>query len=226
MRLFHGTSDRHLDAIIKDGLKPRGKSKGNWKHTILSNPKAVYLTEAYALHYALCATDPGNGDRLAILEIDADTINEPLLAPDEDFLEQATRLQQGSHLAPIDKPMKYRTRWYRKRLAGFQSYWRDSLSGLGNCTYHGTIPPRAIKRVAMLDQKTNADLIWMAGLDPQISLMNYRIVGAKYRNSIKRLFKEQVEEDDPFASVFTDERQAERKAMLNEIWNRVEVMAL
>ena len=32
--LYHGTSERHVADILKNGLKPRGKRRGNWKHTI------------------------------------------------------------------------------------------------------------------------------------------------------------------------------------------------
>lgn len=44
-------------------------------------------------------------------------------------------------MAPLDKPIKYRTRWYRERLQRFTHHWQDSLKGLGTCSYHRAIPP-------------------------------------------------------------------------------------
>ena len=34
MKLYHGTAARHLPKVLKHGLKPRGKGKGNWEHTV------------------------------------------------------------------------------------------------------------------------------------------------------------------------------------------------
>jgi hypothetical protein len=77
-----------------------------------------------------------------------------------------------------------------------------------------------------VDRQTNADLIFVAGLDPTISLMNYRFVGAKYRNAMKKLFGEAVEESDPFDAIRPPEQTAARDAALKEIWGRVEVRSL
>lgn len=229
MKLYHGTSERHLAAILKDGLKPRGKRKGNWTHTVESNNEAVYLTNAYALYFADAAVDPNNkGERLAVIEIDTDRLDKDWLAPDEDWLEQVSRKMNEKHLAPITKPMKYRTRWYRKRLLHFTGHWKDSLEGLGNCTYHDVIPPSAITRIAFVDQHTYHGLVFVAGIDPMISLMNYRIVGQKYRDSMKRLFGDTVEEaGDSFDGFYTEEQLAIRKAALEEVWSKgIEVRVL
>ena len=227
MKLYHGTAERRLPTILSLGLQPRGRRRGNWKHSILSCPDAVYLTQAYALYYAWQATDDKDkADRLAVLEIDTDKLDPALFAPDEDWLEQVSRKQDGPGVAPIDKGMNYRTKWYRKRLTRFRAHWRDSLAGLGNCTYHGDIPASAITRIAFVDKQTNADLVMCAGMDPMISLMNYKFVGGRYRAAMKRLFGETVEEDDDFAQMFTPAQQAERKAMLDGIWAKVEVREL
>jgi hypothetical protein len=227
MKLYHGTAERRLPTILSQGLQPRGRRRGNWQHSILSSPDAVYLTQAYALYYAWQATDTKDkADRLAVLEIDTDKLDPDLFAPDEDWLEQVSRKQNGPGVAPIDKPMRYRTKWYRQRLMNYAPHWQDSLAGLGNATYHGTIPASAITRIAFVDQKTNADLVMSAGMDPTISLMNYHFVGGRYRAAMKRLFGETVEEEDDFARIFTPDQQAERKAMLDGIWAKVEVREL
>jgi len=227
MKLYHGTAERHLPAILRDGLKPRGKRRGNWSHTIESNPDAVYLTAAYAIYFAMTATDAADkSDRSVVLEIDTSKLDPFYLVPDEDWLEQVSRKQNSPSTAPINKPMKYRTKWYRRRLLNYNDYWQDSLDGLGNCAYLDTIPAAAITRIAFIDRQTNADLMLMAGLDPTISLMNYRFVGQRYRNAMKKLFGEPVEEEDPFDAIRPPEQIAARDAALAEVWGRVEVRNL
>ncbi len=222
MKLYHGTAARHLPDILANGLKPRGKGTGNWRHSVESCPDAVYLTNSYALHYAYSATKPG--EPMVVLEVDTSKLNMWAFAPDEDWLEQVTR--KDAALAPIDKPMKYRTRWYRRRLPQFAQFWRESLEGLGNCTYHGTIPPSAITRVATVDMQTYADLVWVAGMDPTVSTLNYRICGPKYRNSMRRLFHDMVELEHDELENYRDpnpERAAKNAALVAETWARVQV---
>lgn len=194
-RLYHGTTEAAVSDILKNGIKPRGKKSGNWKHSIESNPNAVYLTDSYAIYFAGNATDLEKGERLAIIEIDTDRLKILSFAPDEDFLEQATRKKAGPHLAPIDKPMKYRTRWYRRRTQNYYIHWMDSLKHLGTCTYYGNIPPSAITRIAFIEPDAYFGLVIGAGIDPYITVENYSIMGAKYRNSVKKLFGDPLETD-------------------------------
>jgi len=221
--LYHGTAAACLPLIREQGLKPRGKRKGNWSHSVESCPTAVYLTDAYALHYAASAAKPH--EQLAVLEIDVGLLAPWWLAPDEDWLEQTSRKQEGH--APLDGSMHARTRWYRRRLMNYAGHWQNSLSGLGNCTYHGTIPPMAIKRVAMVDRQTNAALVMAAGLDPIINLINYRLCGPKYRNGMRKLFGgAATEHDDLESRMRNPEHEAARAAYLAEIWSRVQISPL
>lgn len=187
MKLYHGTSVKYLDKILKDGLEPRGKGKGNWKHTIDSHPDVIYLTNAYAIYFAHIAA--GDGDDLVVLEIDTAKLNPLNLVPDEDFLEQATR-KTGP--APIGKSVKVRTGWYRRRLRDFALHWKDSIEHLGTCGHFGPIPAKAITRYATLPDARRYEII-MSGMDPMISLANYRIVGDRYRNWIRWLFDDPLE---------------------------------
>jgi hypothetical protein len=113
--------------------------------------------------------------------------------PDEDFLEQATR---KSGPAPLDRNMKYRTRWYRRRLLNFRYHWLDSIEYMGNCAYHGVVEAKALTRVALLTPETHMRLV-MHGMDPIICTLNYQILGAKYRNYCHWLFGDPLE-PDPF----------------------------
>jgi len=182
--LYHGTALRHLPGIRREGIKPRGKLKGNWKHSVVSNPDNIYLTTAYPLYFAHNATK-GDDDALMVLEIESEKLNLLNILPDEDFLEQATR--KGGP-APLDKSMKVRTHWYRRRLESFCHLWKDSVDGLGTCCYRGTIPVAAIERVAVMSQGAYHKLVLVDGHDPTIFLMNYKLLGDKYRDFVRRLF--------------------------------------
>jgi hypothetical protein len=220
LKLYHGTAERHLPAILRDGLKPRAQRKGNWKHTVESHPGAVYLTNAYATYYAYNATDlKKKDDRLVVLEIDTSKLIPEFFAPDEDWLEQVSRKQQHENTAPIDKSMNYRTRWYRRRLLNYGLHWRDSLNGLGNCTYHYTIPAAAITRIAFIERDAYMRLVWM-GDDPMINLPNYRFCGAKYRAHTARLFGDQAEDDDPFGGLRTPEEREQYETALTEVYSK------
>ena len=93
MRLYHGTAERFLRPILSEGIKPRGRKKGNWKHTVESNPHAVYLTNAYPLHFA--ANVANEKEKLAVIEVDTSRLHLLDIVPDEDFMEQATRNGNG-----------------------------------------------------------------------------------------------------------------------------------
>lgn len=180
--LYHGTSFVCLEKILKDGyIAPRGQREGNWDHTVPSNPDAVYLTTVYALHYALCALNDGDvNDRLALIELDRNLLLDSRLAPDEDFIEQATR--KGSYAGDTTAA---RVLHYRDRVrTEFQTIWPSSLEHLGTCCYFGQIPVAAISRIAIIPR---AHPLALAS-DPIVCLPNHTIMGAFYRNLTKRVF--------------------------------------
>ena len=187
MKLYHGTSAARLPEILKEGLKPRGRGAGNWKHTIESNPNYVYLTNAYAIHFAAAATKTGD---MAVIEVDVSPLN---LAADEDFLEQVSR-KEGP--APIGASMNVRTKWYRKRLDAYAHHWEDSLKGLGNCTHKGPIEPVRIIRTATFTQDAFARMVMSGVSDPTITLLNYALLKGRYQDSIRWLFGDPQENFD------------------------------
>lgn len=189
MKLYHGTSSRYLPSIKENGLKPRKKSKGNWTGTITSNPNAVYLTNAYPLHFAGAACR--GQDSILILEVDTTELNPFLFAPDEDFLEQASRSLDIKGLKDTD--MASRTKWFRKRaLTQFQHEWQKSIDHLGTCCYYGTIPFESVTRYAVLARKSPPKFM----SDPTITLINYKIMGGFYRNLIRRIFDDPLDQTD------------------------------
>jgi hypothetical protein len=69
--------------------------------------------------------------------------------------------------------------------------WRFSLKALGTCSHRGVILPNAISRVARWPLKGNG---WLAGVwDPQISLLNQKICGDRYRRLTAKLFGDEPE---------------------------------
>jgi len=76
MLLYHGTSAKFLEPILRDGLRPRGTDGGRWQEWP-SRPDCVYLTSAYGFYFAMaCPTE--DGDRL-VLEIDTAQLDQTLL---------------------------------------------------------------------------------------------------------------------------------------------------
>jgi hypothetical protein len=172
MKLYHGTSERFLARILANGIKPRKNCEGNWPNCP-SHPSMVYLTTAYPLYFALNATL--DGEKALILEIESTLLHENKLFPDEDFIVEATH---QSHEA------------IRKHLKNFQNYWQKSIEHLGQCCYQGTIPVEALTRYCLFDSSRTD--ITMMGLDPCISVINYRFCKEKYIGLVAWLFGDQA----------------------------------
>lgn len=191
MKLYHGTGERHLEHILRIGIVPRGHRKGNWQHTLTSNSRAVYLTTAYGIHFAKSCANTGS-ERMVILEVDTDLIDANLLAPDEDFLEQATRGDAEFFEAGSD--MRKRTMWFCKHaFSVYRKLWVKSLELMGTAGYYGKIPPEAITRVSLISD--GHALSYMS--DPCVGIANHSIMGAYYRNLTRLAFldKDDLEED-------------------------------
>lgn len=188
MLLYHGTTETVARLALKEGLKPRGRRKGNWE-SCPSHPQAVYLTNAYAGYYAICAIKPG--ERGAVIEIDETQLDPCKLAPDEDACEQLMRGRDG-----IKGTMIERTNYYRENLKQFRGQHKTSLRAMGTCAHLGKIPASAITRVAIFDPR-KISITSCFFLDPCISILNYRLVGNKYRGLTKWLFGHDLGEDAP-----------------------------
>lgn len=182
MRLYHGTSSRHLESILTHGLQPRGEGKSNWDAA--SSGEVVYLTKTYGLYFASHARKSIDEDML-IVEIDTDLLpsQEPLLA-DEDAI---TFAWQSGKLPPFGDENWLRTESLERQAMYFADFLRDyadigctaewSVSVLGNCTHHGAIPPEAITRIISYEGKNGW---WLAFHDPLITPANYRFCGSEY----------------------------------------------
>lgn len=189
MKLYHGTTEAAVNAALNQGILPRSetKARGNWKHTADSRPDCSYLTTVYAGYFAGCATQRG---RWGIIEVDTDLIPEMFMLPDEDYLEQSTGtvagipavagLKKANAIKDRKKRMLARTRWFRRHLPLFGLYWKESVAKLGNCCVLDGVPAEAITRVSFFNPKSNTFIAHTA-MDPMISMMNYMIMGDRYR---------------------------------------------
>ncbi|MCS4089576.1 hypothetical protein [Rhizobium sp. BK176] len=183
MRLYHGTSSKHLDAILKHGLVPRGDRPSNW--AAASANDRVYLTDAYGLYFAQSARKEV-GEDLVIVEIDTDLLtDQDALHADEDavwFIYQHGALderfmppsamidknEQAMHFSRVLRPMAESGIGYEK-----------SMELLGNCTHEGAIPLSAITNIIRYSAAEGP--WWVSFHDPVISILNYRFHGSEYR---------------------------------------------
>lgn len=204
MKLYHGTSGSAARTILTEGLQPRSflyedvdeeDGQGNWHHSVPSNPECVYLTNAYAGYFAAVAAD--DEEEMAIIEVETDDLDEDFMCPDEDFMEQASRGQTLDNegfegLLEAGSDMKERTLWFRDNILAFSHMWRESIKHLGTCCYYSGIDPSDILRVSFINQKAAAKMVMLA-MDPSICLMNYQIIGGKYRTLTQWFMGEPVE---------------------------------
>ena len=203
MKLYHGTSEARVKQILSQGIKPRGAGgKHNWEHADMpSHEEAVYLTVAYAPYFAFCATDPDAipKERLAVLEIDSNRLDQSRLCPDEDFLEQISRTGDRQEAAKLaiqwdyqavghpewaDLDMKTRTANYRALMhSEYGHTWNLSVKHLGNCAHMGTIPSSAITRYSLYDALGTDSVFEITSclVEPTITTLNYQFMGDFYR---------------------------------------------
>jgi hypothetical protein len=175
IKLYHGTTTKHLDNILKQGITPRHDRPSNWdKHP--SREDMVYLTNAYAIYFAQVCCDWEAGESPVVLEV---LVDEKRLYPDEDFLEQASRNLTAEHWVEFNKnSIETKTSIFRQDLLNWQDQYQSSLNNLGNACYKGTIKPKNILRYSILSDCLKT---WEHG-DPSITLMNYMALGEKYRH--------------------------------------------
>lgn len=187
MKIYHGTSLKRWESIQKDGLIPRGAhGKSNWTHSIESNPDTIYFSDAYAMNFALASlnTDALKKDHAVIIEVDSASLDAMDLVADEDVLEQVSRqLGRGKDGLPAHWGMIERTRYYRRKTRdyaddGLGFDW--SMENMGTGGHIGAVPPKHFTRVAVIDIRAAAAICWEY-MNSQITIMNYKFCGARYR---------------------------------------------
>jgi hypothetical protein len=210
--MYHGTTEAIGRMALTKGLKPRRMTgKSNWKHAVESNPSLIYLTNAYAAYYALQAIKKFKGEKIAIVEVETDLLDETKLRPDEDFIEQATKRDEENNAGIMGRTMNERTTYIRNHIDEFSNSWKLSVEHLGNCGYKGVIKD-AITRVSVVDISKCKAMCFEA-MEPVITLMNYKICGKQYRMLNRWFMGEKVTVEEWFHNQsanplgFTDEKE-------------------
>lgn len=182
MKLYHGTSSKHLDDILANGLTPRGDGPSNWPAA--SSRDRVYLTDAYAMYFAQSSRKDGEED-LVIVEIDADHLDPSLLQADEDFAWYAWRKgalpdqfhPPASLTDHVDQAMHFSG--ILDELLEYGITYETSLDMMGNCSHLGAIPVSAFTKVIRYSAADGP--WWLRFHDPVISPVNYLFHGSEYR---------------------------------------------
>lgn len=179
MRLYHGTSERWLERIMRQGLRPRGDTAGNWD-AYPSRPDMVYLTSTYPLYFG--AVSAVADERVLILEMELEDLDEMRLFPDEDVVAQSIQhgLSRDSRL-----PLADIQRHVVENLEVYQEHWRHGLDAMGTVAHLGPIPPERIKAAALIDLTARPNSwLFSSMVDPQISVLNYKVKGAWYQELV------------------------------------------
>lgn len=193
MLLYHGTSEKRANKILKEGFKPRGKKKGNWGHTVESAENAIYLTDsAFALHFSGAATTKPTDGRQVIIEIDTDYLLPSQLVADEDAAAQ-TFTVPGMERATLNEKSEFFKKMLVELAVHHNFGYQESLDALGTCAVLGEIPIHAIKRAIFINSKASY-LLMMNGVDPTITKINRLILGERYKKMIKVMFKDEQPE--------------------------------
>lgn len=174
--LYHGTSEKRLEQIMKEGLKPRGEEQSNWEEGIgKSRPDLVYLTNCYACYYASCASQ--EGDRPVVLKIEIDT-DEFTLYPDEEFIFR-TSFKSGEGLSP------------EKAIELYESidpteFWDDE-DWKASLRFMGTVTTPNIPVENIVGYAIGEGTEFFMNCDPTISPINYRFMSGSYMSYLESL---------------------------------------
>tara|TARA_R100001463_G_scaffold40271_1_gene85602 strand:+ start:260 stop:934 length:675 start_codon:yes stop_codon:yes gene_type:complete len=175
MYLYHGTSTKKLDKILEKGIEPRGRRKSVWAE-FPSHPDRVYLTNAYAIWFAMRAVDNYGGD-CVVFKVD---VSEEWLMADEDALAQANWTDDDLKWLN-NQSLQEKTLFWKEKIPEYPWLYQTSLEFLGNCTHNGVVMPHEIEKYVVFEYTAE----FFFAFDPNITLMNYRILGERYRKSLE-----------------------------------------
>lgn len=180
MKLYHGTSTKHLDKMLTEGIKPTGVTgvKSLWE--VESAKDRVYLTSTYALYFAIHAAMKDECDAV-VIEVDVD---ENQLIPDEDFLAQVKYKDSEHDLITLTELIRDDIPNYSKfdtiQLA------EASLNNLGTVSISEVKPEQIIRHVIVPNHHL-ADIV-MSHCDPTISVMHHKLMSTVYKENMLALF--------------------------------------
>lgn len=137
MILYHGTSAARLIEILKTGLRPSVNSgMSNYRCTMASFPRYVYLTETSPIFYAAKCPRINDESELAIIECHIS--DETMLYPDEDCMLKAFWANSVTEVERRALKEEWRTNGYSEQE---KAHWRTLLATYGNVCYEGIVAP-------------------------------------------------------------------------------------
>ena len=175
--LYHGTSERHLNSILMNGIVPRGYrgAESNWEDYPSADDR-IYLTQAYGIYFAYSAAK--DDERGVIIEVEVELDD---LVGDEDAFAQG-KFEAGHELEFLnDWDMPKRTSFWRHQLGDMFGTGEASLKMLGNCAHPGVVSKNKITRYRAFD----VTLEIILNHDPVISLMNFHFCGEQYVSQMR-----------------------------------------
>jgi len=181
--LYHGTSKKNLEKILKEGIKPRGDKKSNWETGIgTSRNDLVYLTYCYACYYAgeACKEDD---DIPVVIKVRINQ-NKTELFPDEEYIFRASQ-DKWKDMSDTDKISLYNSLDPKMSRINpnLRDVWKESLKFMGTVCVE-SVPVHNIIGYAELSFK-DAELY--EHIDPSVSPENYYSLSAFYIDYLERL---------------------------------------
>lgn len=159
MILFHGTSDKFLKKILRDGIRPR-EEHGNSVYKKIefeSREDFVYLSDRYPVFYANFAQEHAGG-RACVIRCEVD---DDMLFPDEEFI--------GTVLARQENPKHPDLKKITKQMIldvdpwEYQHEWPKSMKFMGTVATLWVKPEQITGHYVF--KKKETDLMFMCGLD-------------------------------------------------------------
>lgn len=200
--LYHGTSVKHLEAILRDGLQPRKvHGNSNWAGKIASKKDFVYLTDAYPVYFAWAAAKAD--EDLAIIRVEVD---EKQLYPDEDYIALCLKTHD-----PFCKNIPLDEIGEMTNLEDYRKNWVESLTFNGKVAIKGVTAKQITGHVVIKHDDMNA--ILATGGDSVPSPLPYKILGGQYRQVIGVMFEKGVEAAVQFVR---SERERQYKDVLEK----------
>lgn len=181
MILYHGTSRKHLESILENGILPTSKSNNVSNWDLESAKDKVYLSNTYALHYSFCAAQ--DDDDAVVIKVD---IDEDLMFPDEDFLGQADR-----DFGDLIKA----TEFYRDSLEVIFSpeqinlLAKRSLMHLGNVAV-SQVTKEQLVSYTIIPSEEIVRIVIEEGCNPSVTMLHHQILGYRYQDQLANIENE------------------------------------
>ena len=149
MKLYHGTSERNLDSILKNGLTPATlNSNHHWESCCpqITDEGSVYLTPGFPIHHAVGSCY--DGSKGIVLEIDSEHLDESSIYPDENFMLSRELID-----------LKWDKKKIRDKIINKKDMWKKSLQEFESISYDKPIDKKAIKRYCIIDWEKRRNMI-------------------------------------------------------------------